>query len=220
MLSITSVLSLFTLLALSSAIFFAAKRFKVPYTVLLVLAGLLLVPIVKLPYLEGVFGFLDDMQLTPELLFYIFLPVLIFESAFNMNIRKMLDSAWAITLLAIGGLLISTLLISLAVYFVLPLIGLEIPFIVALLFGAIISSTDPVAVLALFKEYGAPKRLTMIFEGESLFNDGTAVALFMVILAVATTGFNGVQTVTDGVAMFVGMVGFGIVLGLLMAALF
>lgn len=220
MLSITSVLSLFTLLALSSAIFFAAKRFKVPYTVLLVLAGLLLVPIVKLPYLEGVFGFLDDMQLTPELLFYIFLPVLIFESAFNMNIRKMLDSAWAITLLAIGGLLISTLLISLAVYFVLPLIGLEIPFIVALLFGAIISSTDPVAVLALFKEYGAPKRLTMIFEGESLFNDGTAVALFMVILAVATTGFNGVQTVTDGVAMFVGMVVFGIVLGLLMATLF
>jgi len=93
MLSATSVLSLFTLLALSAAIFFAAKRFKIPYTILLVLVGLVLVPVVKLPFLEPVFGFLDDMQLTPELLFYIFLPILIFESAFNMNIRKMLDSA-------------------------------------------------------------------------------------------------------------------------------
>lgn len=220
MLTITSVLSLFTLLALSTAVFFVAKRFKVPYTVLLVLVGIILVPIAKLPGLETVFGFLDDLQLTPELLFYIFLPILIFESAFNMNIRKMLDSAWAISLLAVVGLLISTALISTALYFILPLIGLQIPFIVALLFAAIISSTDPVAVLALFKEYGAPKRLTMIFEGESLFNDGTAVALFMVILAVATGGFHGVTTVTEGVLMFAGMVGFGILLGLFMAALF
>ena len=220
MLSATSVLSLFTLLALSAAIFFAAKRFKIPYTILLVLVGLVLVPVVKLPFLEPVFGFLDDMQLTPELLFYIFLPILIFESAFNMNIRKMLDSAWTITLLAVVGLLLSTILIASGLFFVLPLIGFEIPFIIALLFGAIISSTDPVAVLALFKEFGAPKRLTMIFEGESLFNDGTAVALFMVILAVAASGFNGLETVTDGVVMFAGMVFFGILLGLIMATIF
>lgn len=55
----------------------------------------------------------------------------------------------------------------------------------ALLFGALISATDPVAVLALFKELGAPKRLTLIFEGESLFNDGTALALFLVVLGIA-----------------------------------
>jgi CPA1 family monovalent cation:H+ antiporter len=220
MLSATSVLALFTLLALSAAIFFAAKRFKIPYTILLVLAGLLLVPIVQIPFLEPVFGFLDDLQLTPELLFYIFLPVLIFESAFNMNIRKMLESAWTITLLAVVGLLISTLLIATALYWLLPLIGFDIPFIIALLFGAIISSTDPVAVLALFKEFGAPKRLTMIFEGESLFNDGTAVALFLVLLAVAGSGFNGFETVADGVLMFVGMVVFGILLGLVMAIVF
>ncbi len=220
MLSITSVLSLFTLLALSSAVFFVAKRFKVPYTVLLVLVGLLLVPIVKLPYLEPVFGFLDDLKLTPELLFYIFLPILIFESAFNMNVRKMIDNVWSISLLAVVGLLVSTVLIATALYFLLPMIGFHIPFIIALLFGAIISSTDPVAVLALFKDFGAPKRLTMIFEGESLFNDGTAVALFLVILAVATEGFHGPVTVMNGIAMFVGMVVFGIALGLIMAVLF
>ncbi len=219
-LSITAVLALFTLLALSTGVFFIAKRTNVPYTVLLVLVGLLLVPIVKLPYLESVFGFLDDIQLTPELLFYIFLPVLIFESAFNMNVRKMIDSAWSIVLLAIVGLLVSTLLIACAIWAILPLIGFDVPFVIALLFGAIISSTDPVAVLALFKECGAPRRLTMIFEGESLFNDGTAVALFMVILAAATSGFHGTETIFEGIAMFVGMVVFGIILGLGMAMLF
>lgn len=220
MLSITAVLSLFTLLALSTALFFVARRFNIPYTVLLVLVGLLIVPLVQLPYLSSVFGFLDDMTLTPELLFYIFLPILIFESAFNMNVRKMIDSSWAILSLAIIGLLVSTVLIACAIYFVLPLIGFEIPFVIALLFGAIISSTDPVAVLALFKEYGAPKRLTMIFEGESLFNDGTAVALFLVILAVATEGFHGTGTVLEGIGMFIGMVVFGVLLGLGMAILF
>lgn len=219
-LSITSVLALFTLLAISSGIFFAAKRTKLPYTVLLVLFGLLLVPIVQLPGLDQVFGFLDDLVLTPELLFFIFLPILIFESAFNMNVRKMVENIWTIGSLAIVGLMISTALIACALYFILPLIGLHIPFIIALLFGAIISSTDPVAVLALFKEYGAPKRLSLIFEGESLFNDGTAVALFLVVLAVAEGGFDGASTVIEGFGMFISMVVGGILLGLFMASLF
>ncbi len=220
MLSITSALALFTLLAMASTVFFLSKRIKVPYTVLLVLVGLLLVPIVRLPYLAPVFGFLDDLVLTPELLFYIFLPVLLFETAFNMNIRKLIENAWSISLLAVVGLLLSTMLIAGALYVLLPLIGLAVPFIILLLFGAIISSTDPVAVLALFKEFGAPKRLTMIFEGESLFNDGTAVALFLVLLAVAEEGFHGTPTIIDGVSTFVLMVVAGIVLGIVMAMLF
>lgn len=220
MLSLTSVLALFTLLAISSVVFFVSKRVRIPYTVLLVVVGLVLVPIVQVPALEPVFGFLDDLVLTPELLFYIFLPILIFESAFNMKVRKMVESAWSITLLAVVGLLVSTIVIASALYFVLPLIGLPIPFIIALLFGAIISSTDPVAVLALFKDYGAPKRLSLIFEGESLFNDGTAVALFLVILAIAQNGFNGTETVLEGAGMFLTMVVSGIALGIIMAALF
>lgn len=160
------------------------------------------------------------MQLTPELLFYIFLPVLIFESAFNINVRKIVDSSWLIGLLAIVGVLISTTLIAGILYFLLPLVGIEIPFIVALLFGSIISSTDPVAVLSLFKEVGAPKRLTMIFEGESLFNDGTAVALFLVILGIATSGYDGGATLIEGIGTFLGMVVFGIILGLILATVF
>lgn len=220
MLSLTSVLAMFSLLAIASALFFVAKRVKIPYTVLLVLVGILLVPTVSLPALEPVFGFLDDLKLSPELLFYIFLPVLIFESAFNMKIRQMVESAWSIALLSIVGLLISTIVIASGLYFILPLIGLEIPFIVALLFGSIISATDPVAVLALFKDYGAPKRLSLIFEGESLFNDGTAVALFLVVLAIAQNGFDGASTVFDGVLMFAGMVVIGALIGLIMASLF
>ena len=218
-LTLTSALSLFVLIALSTVIFFASKRFKIPYTVFLVFVGLLLVPIVNMPYFESVFGFLDDLVLTPELLFYIFLPVLIFESGFNMKIRQMLDSAWAISLLSIVSLVVSTLIISVLLYLTLPLIGINIPFILALLFGAIISPTDPVAVLSLFKEAGVPKRLSLIFEGESLFNDGTAVALFLVILAVATEGFNGAQTVAFGIFDFTVMIVVGILIGLVMAAI-
>lgn len=220
MLTLTSVLAMFSLLAISSGLFFAAKKLKIPYTVLLVLVGILLVPIVSLPALEPAFGFLDDLKLSPELLFYIFLPILIFESAFNMKIRQMVESAWSITLLSVVGLIISTIVIASGIYFILPLVGLEVPFIVALLFGSIISATDPVAVLALFKDYGAPKRLSLIFEGESLFNDGTAVALFLVVLAVAQNGFNGASTVVDGVLMFGGMVIIGALIGLVMASLF
>lgn len=218
-LSLTSTLSLFVLIALSTVIFFAAKRFKLPYTVLLVLVGVLLVPIVNLPYLSVVFGFLNDLVLTPELLFYIFLPVLIFESGFNMSIRKMLDNAWAISLLAVAGLFVSAFIIASLLYFLLPLIGIHIPFIIALLFGAVISPTDPVAVLSLFKEFKVPKRLGMIFEGESLFNDGTAVALFFVLLGVATYGFQGTETVVKGVVDFLVMIVSGIVIGLVMAAM-
>lgn len=219
-LTLTSTLSLFTLITLSSAVFFAAKRFRWPYTVLLVLVGLLLVPFVNLPYLSIVFSFIGDMELTPELLFYIFLPVLIFESGFNMNIRKMLDNAWAITLLATVAVLISAVTIATLVYFLLPLIGIQVPFIIALMFGALISSTDPAAVLSLFKELGVPPRLTMIFEGECLINDGTAIALFFVFFAVAVNGFHGVETVAHGIAEFFVMITFGILIGLAMAAVF
>lgn len=220
MLTIPSILALLILLLIASAAFFVAKRVRLPYTVFLVLIGLLLVPVIELPVFGGVLDFLQNIVLTPELLFYVFLPVLIFESAFNMNLRKMVENAWHITLLSVVGLLISAVLVAAGVFFFFELIGLTIPFIVALLFGAIISSTDPVAVLALFREFGAPKRLTLIFEGESLFNDGTAVALFLVLLGIATDGFYGGETVIEGIGVFVMMAVLGIVFGLLMATLF
>ncbi|MDA2934898.1 cation:proton antiporter, partial [Acidobacteria bacterium AH-259-D05] len=87
-------------------------------------------------------------------------------------------------------------------------------------FGALISATDPVAVIALFKEMGAPKRLTMLVEGESLFNDGTALVLFRVILGVVLVGEFSGQTLADGLAEFVKVFTGGVVVGVLLGVFF
>lgn len=214
--TLTSLLALFALLTAGSLTYFAAARLKVPYTVLLVAVGLLLVPIAKI----SAFSFLNDFRLNPDLLFYIFLPILIFESAYNIRVRKIQENIVSISVLAVVSLLVSTAFVAGTLYYALGWIGLPIPPIIALLFGALISATDPVAVLALFKEYGAPRRLSLIFEGESLFNDGTAVALFLVLLEVAFKGYHGTATITEGLLLFTSMVVGGILFGLLMGMVF
>lgn len=214
--TLTYLLALFVLLAVASVTYFAAARLKVPYTVLLVAVGLLLVPVADIP----LFAFLKDFQLTPELLFYVFLPILIFESAYNIRVRKLQDNVVSISALAVVSLLISTAFIAVVLHYLFAWLGMPVPPLVLLLFGALISATDPVAVLALFKEYGAPRRLALIFEGESLFNDGTAVALFLVLLEVAFKGYHGVATVGEGLFLFTSMVVGGVVFGVLMGAVF
>jgi len=216
-------LSVVSLLFISTGVFAISRKFSVPYSILLVLSGLVLIPISKIP----AFNFFHSFTLTPGLLFFVFLPTLIFESAYNMKIQKVLESARSITLLSIVSLLLSVFFIAWVLSFLSALIGLAIPFAVTLLFAALISATDPVAVLALFKEYGAPKRLALIFEGESLFNDGTALALFLVVLEVlaASQGSTdgvlfGYADILSGTFLFITMVLGGIVFGLLMGALF
>lgn len=210
MFSLEAVLALFVLLAISTVVYFIAEKIRLPYTVLLVATGLLLVPLAEV----GPFEFLHAFELTPSLLFYIFLPLLIFESAYNMNIRKMTESAVSISALAVISLLISTFFVAAALWWLFGMLGYAVPFMLSLLFGALISSTDPVAVLALFKEYGAPRRLSLIFEGESLFNDGTAVATFLVILEIALKGFHGASTIIEAVVMLIIMVIGGSLFGL------
>lgn len=214
--TLESALALFVLLTISSITFFAAKRIKLPYTVLLVAVGLLLVPLASTP----LFSFLKDFTLTPELLFYIFLPTLIFESAYNIPIRHLVENKWAVSLLSIVSLIISAFFAGGVLYFLFQLLGLDIPFMLLLLFGALISATDPVAVLALFKEFGAPRRLTLLFEGESLLNDGTAVALFLVLVGIAVSGSFGALTLTAGVITFFSMLIGGIAIGIIMGGLF
>ncbi|MDQ7091586.1 MAG: sodium:proton antiporter [Methylococcales bacterium] len=209
-------LSVFTLMLISLGINILALKTKIPYTVLLVIAGSCLVPLSEM----DTFSFVTSFHLTPELLFFLFLPVLIFESAYNIKIRNIQENKFIISLLAIVGLLISTFLIGYLGHWAFKLLGYDIPLLVTLLFGAIISATDPVAVLALFKEYGAPKRLTLIFEGESLFNDGTAFAIFLVLLEVMLHGYHGYSTVISGVISFFSMILSGIIFGLFMGFLF
>ena len=205
------ILSLLTLLFLSIVTYLAARRLRVPYTVLLVAVGLLLIPLARLP----AFTYITSFQLTPDILFFIFLPILIFESAYNMNVRRIGENVGAIAALAVIGLVVSTFIIGFVGWWALGLAGQGVPFVVVLLFGTLISATDPVAILALFKEFGAPARLTLIFEGESLFNDATALALFLVVLDAALTGFHGTASVLQGVFIFASMLVLGIVFGFL-----
>lgn len=209
-------LSLFSLMLISLAVFVVSKKLNFPYTVLLVIVGSLLVPLSQFEY----FNFITSFKLTPELLFFVFLPILIFESAYNMNIRSVTENIYSISLLAVVGLITSALFIGITGYYLFQWAGFAVPILVLLLFGAIISATDPVAVLALFKEYGAPHRLTLIFEGESLFNDATGFAMFLVILDLIIHGFHGTSSVVSAFISFTTMLGGGLIFGVLMGFLF
>ncbi len=209
-------LSLFSLMLISLAVYMLALKTRLPYTVLLVIAGSLLVPLSQIDF----FSFITSFDLTPELLFFVFLPILIFESAYNIKVSDMFANIRAISLLAIVGMLISTFFIGIGGYYLFRVLGIDVPVIVMLLFGAIISATDPVAVLSLFKDFGAPKRLTLIFEGESLFNDGTAFAVFLVFLEILIHGYSGTDSILIGVINFFIMLFGGIIFGLLMGFMF
>lgn len=220
--ALSIMLALVSLLFIATGVYFISKRTSIPYTILLVLMGLVLIPVSKI----APFEFFQSITLTPGLLFFVFLPTLIFESAYNMNIRNVFASFRSISLLSIISLLISAFFIAFAFELTSRFVGFPIPFEVALIFGALISATDPVAVLALFKEYGAPKRLSLIFEGESLFNDGTSLALFLVVLEIISAQVGGgesgglIAEIASGSMMFVVMVLGGIIFGALMGALF
>ncbi|MEE4378051.1 MAG: cation:proton antiporter [Candidatus Competibacteraceae bacterium] len=150
------------------------RNLPIPYSVVLVLIGLGLEPLAEQwPTLTPLLHF----RLTPELVLFIFLPTLIFESSCNLNARQLFKDLAPILIMAVPALLLSTFIIGLGLWWTLSLnLG------VALLFGALISATDPVAVIALFKELGTPQRLTVLVEGESLFNDATAIVLFTLLL--------------------------------------
>lgn len=156
------------------------KKTSAPYTVALLVAGFISQFVVTL------IGANIHITLSTDIIFYILLPALLFEAALHINIHQFRIQFKTITFLATFGLLISIFVVGIGMSYL-----LGIPLEVALLFGAIISATDPIAVLALFKTLGAPKRLALIADGESMFNDATAVIAFRVIstFAIANTAF-------------------------------
>ena len=116
------------------------------------------------------------------------LSFLLFAGAMHINLHDLLERKWAIGLLATFGVILSTFLVSAGAYFVLRLFNLEVPFIFCLLFGSLISPTDPVAVMGIMKTAGATKSLETKIAGESLFNDGVAIVVFVAIYGIAING--------------------------------
>lgn len=211
-------ISFFGLLTIASYASVLAQKMRFPYSIFLFLIGILIVILGKyFPY----FALVSQIELSKELVFYIFLPTLIFESAYNIPYKKLLRDIVPISGLAILSLFISTFIIGILFKFILGFLGFQIPYLVSFLFGAIISATDPVAVMAIFKEYGVPKRITYLFEGESLFNDGTAVALFFILLGIIQSGSQITSdAVLQGVLSFFSMIIGGALFGLIMGWIF
>jgi CPA1 family monovalent cation:H+ antiporter len=182
--------ALLLVLAVGSTVAIGAKRIQVPYNVALVIVGLLLVFMDLLP----------KSSLDPEIVLIAFLPVLVFEAALVADSGAMRGASRPILALAVPGVAVSLLATAGVATF-----ALQLPFATALLLGALLAITDTVSVLLAFRSVRVPHRLAAIMEGESLFNDGTALVLVHVATAVVMTGtFDATHT---GRELFVAMVG-------------
>lgn len=157
---------LITLLLIACGVGVAVKYVRVPYTIALVIVGLLV----------GLTGIFPEIPLTQDVVFTLILPPLLFEGALAMDIRHLRENLKPILALATAGLLLTILVTG----YITSMVG--IPLLLALIFAAMASPTDPVSVLATFRKLGAPKRLTTLLEGESIINDGTAVVIFSILL--------------------------------------
>jgi CPA1 family monovalent cation:H+ antiporter len=167
------------LLLIASGVAMAAKWVRVPYTLMLVIVGLMISPM----------RFLPAVHISPELILLIFLPALLFEAAWNLKLHHLRENLLPILTLAVVGVVLSVGVIGAILRF-----GVGLEWQQALLFGAMISATDPVSVLALFRKLSLPGRITTVVEGESLFNDGTAVVVFRILLGIiagSTAGSTG-----------------------------
>ena len=204
------VLGISLLLLLASGTLALAQRWRLPFTILLVIVGMALHQGAQL--LPTAMARVLDIHISPDVILYVFLPSLIFESAFHLDARQLRDNLLPVLTLAVPGLLISTGLIGLLVA-----TFTDVPLTAALVLGAILSATDPVAVIALFHQLGAPRRLTVLVEGESLFNDATAIVAAKILLAVAIAGYVTPSVAGGAVLEFVVVFGGGIVVGWLMA---
>ena len=165
------VVELFVLLiAAAAAVALVTRRSPLPYSVALVVLGLLLAALAPA----------TPVEVTPELVLIVLVPGLVFEAAYRLDFSELRRTFLGVAILAIPGVLVSAAVVALA----LAATGLDLG--LAFIVGAIVSATDPVAVIATFRSLGAPHRLATLVEAESLFNDGTAVVVFTIAVAAVT----------------------------------
>lgn len=189
-------MSLFELIALLLAIaallgYFNTRYLELPTTIGIMLLSLivslalvvigLFVPSIE-QFAENIVAQIDF----EDVLLDVMLSYLLFAGALHVDLSELARHKWVIALMATVGVVVSTVLVGTATYFLLPLFGVEIEFLHCLLFGALISPTDPVAVLGILKKAGVGKSLETKITGESLFNDGVGVVVFLALLSIAT----------------------------------
>ena len=192
------------LFVIASVVAVIARRINLPYTIALVAVGLVL----------GSLQLLHPPSLTQELLYTIFLPPLIFEAAIHLRASELWRDGWPIATLVIPGVIASTLLTA-AVMVPVSIHFAQIDAItwpVGILFGAAVAATDPVAVVSLFNKLGAPRRLRLLIESESLLNDGTSIVVFILAMQYI---LGHVGTPQEAAVDFFRIVGFGLLVGMI-----
>jgi CPA1 family monovalent cation:H+ antiporter len=193
---------LILLFSVAAIVAIAVRQLHVPYTVALVLTGLGL----------GILNLFTPPHLTKELLFSVFLPGLLFEAAFHIEFKEFWRNRLAIASLAVPGVAAAVVLTTVILTPVMSTLHLEQDFTwqYALVFGALIAATDPIAVVAVFRSLGAPRRLSVLLNGESVLNDGTAIVFFTLSLSlVIGANVTARQLIMD----FLKIVGFGALIG-------
>ncbi|NNG04137.1 MAG: cyclic nucleotide-binding domain-containing protein [Inquilinus sp.] len=178
-----------------------ARRLMLPHSVLLAGLGLGLGALAAAQPGLGLLGDLENVALGADTIVYLFLPVLLFQTGLTIDVRRMLDDIAPVLLLAIVAVVVCTVAVGLAVAAV-----SEVGLVACLLLGAIVATTDPVAVVGIFRDIGAPRRLSILIEGESVFNDAAAIALFSIMLGLLATGgeLDGIAGTATFVVLFAG----------------
>lgn len=198
-------LLLAALLAIAVLLGLLARRIRLPFTVVLAVVGFLAA------LLGDPLGWESPLQgeAFEEVVVFAFLPALVFAAALGFSVRAFLRNLGPILVLAIVAFAVSAALVGLALR-----VTLAIPLTAALLFGALISATDPVAVVAVFRRLGVPERLLVLVEAESLLNDGVAIVLFTILLDAALSGEASVLGgLLDFISVFLGGAAIGALLG-------
>jgi Na+/H+ antiporter len=197
-------LVLFGVLVAVAAFLLAAHRSGIPYPILLVVGG-------------GALGFIPgapDAVLEPELVLVIFLPPLLYSAAFFSSLHDLRDNVRPISLLAIGLVLLTTLLVGVVAHTLIP----DLSWAAAFTLGAVVSPTDPVSATAIASRVGAPRRFVTVVEGESLVNDATGLIAYKFAVAATVTGsFSMLDATGTFVLNAIGGVVIGVVVGMVIA---
>jgi len=197
------------LLLIAALVAILVRRYRLPYTIGLVGIGLFISAI----FPESIPGLISS-----EVILSLLVPPLVFEAAFHLRLDDLRRDLSFILLLAVPGVILTTLVVG----GLISLANIGVSLELAMVFGALIAATDPVAVVSLFRRLGVPKRLQVLLEGESLFNDGTAIVMFNITLAIAGVLAHGESSISPDsgpgmwIAEFLKVAGGGVLTGVVL----